>query len=113
MSETDSASGSAVDADGVPLDLGRTQRLFSGEQRRAVLARDRECIWPSCHLPARWCEIHHLKWWERDGGPTSVDNLVLLCGRDHRALHAGRLEARFGEDGLPETRRLQRDLGSS
>ena len=58
----------AVDADGVPTDLGRTQRLFTGEQRRAILARDRECLWPSCHMPARWLQIHHRLWWDRDNG---------------------------------------------
>ena len=48
------------DAAGVPLDLGRTERLFTGPQRKAVIARDRECAWPHCHAHARWCHIHHL-----------------------------------------------------
>ncbi|MEW1956916.1 HNH endonuclease signature motif containing protein [Kineococcus sp. NPDC059986] len=72
--------------------------------------RDRGCIAPGCGAPAWACHVHHVVHWA-DGGPTSIDNLVLLCGRDHRALHAGRLEVRFGDDGLPEARRLQRDLG--
>ena len=49
-----------INADGVPLDLGRTERLFTGPQRKAVIARDRECVWPDCHAHARWCHIHHL-----------------------------------------------------
>lgn len=77
----------AVDAAGVPLDLGRTRRLFTGEQRRAVIARDRECSWPGCHMHARWCQIHHIKWWERDTGPTSVDGGVLACSFHHHEIH--------------------------
>ena len=76
-----------IDADGTPLDLGRTRRLFTGPQRRAVIARDRECIWPGCHAPARWCEIHHTRWWERDGGPTSVDTGALICSYHHHETH--------------------------
>ena len=44
------AAGGAA---GVPLDLGRTERLFTGPQRKAVNARDRECAWPDCHSHAR------------------------------------------------------------
>jgi len=32
------------------------------------------------------CEAHHLKHWA-DGGRTSLENLVLLCRRHHRAVH--------------------------
>ena len=35
-----------INSAGVPLDLGRTERLFTGPQRKAVNARDRECAWP-------------------------------------------------------------------
>ena len=76
-----------IDAEGVPTDLGRTQRLFTREQRRAVIARVGECVWPDCHRHARWCEIHHIRWWERDAGPTSVDNGALLCSFHHHEVH--------------------------
>ncbi len=76
-----------VDAAGAPLDLGRTARVFSGPQRRAVTARDRECIWPDCHMAGRWCHIHHTRWWERDGGTTAVDQGVLLCSFHHHEVH--------------------------
>ncbi|WP_407342292.1 DUF222 domain-containing protein [Pengzhenrongella phosphoraccumulans] len=76
-----------INADGVPLDLGRTERLFTGAQRKAVIARDRECAWPDCHAHARWCHIHHLAWWQRDGGTTSVENGALLCNFHHHEVH--------------------------
>ncbi|WP_407344528.1 hypothetical protein [Pengzhenrongella phosphoraccumulans] len=76
-----------INADGVPLDLGRTERLFTGPQRKAVIARDRECAWPDCHAHARWCHIHHLAWWQRDNGPTSVENGALLCNFHHHEVH--------------------------
>ena len=31
---------------------------------------------------------HHIVHWA-DGGPTSLKNLILLCGHHHRLIHAG------------------------
>ena len=33
-----------------------------------------------------WCEIHHLKPWERNGN-TDLDNLVPLCSYHHTWVH--------------------------
>ncbi len=76
-----------LDAESVPIDLGRTKRLWTGPQRRLVIARDRHCAFPGCQIPARWCEIHHITWWARDNGLTNIDNAVLLCTHHHGAVH--------------------------
>lgn len=54
------------------LDLGRTQRLFSSAQRKALRLRDRNCRAKGCTIPATWCEAHHLKPWALGGVPTST-----------------------------------------
>jgi hypothetical protein len=85
------------------LDVGRSRRVAHGALRRALVARDRGCAFPDCDRPPRWCDAHHLKPWSR-GGPTDLDNLVLLCRHHHRVLHdpAGGWRARLAADRLPE-----------
>ena len=54
--------------------------------RRALVTRDRDCVFPGCDRQASWCDSHHLVWWTR-GGKTALANLALVCGRHHRKLH--------------------------
>ncbi|TXG91971.1 HNH endonuclease [Rhodococcus rhodnii] len=75
-----------VDDNGVPLSMGRTTRLVTPAQRRALTVRDRGCAFPNCPVPSSWCEAHHVTHWA-DGGPTDLDNMVLLCGAHHRHVH--------------------------
>jgi hypothetical protein len=70
-----------------PLDVGRQTPVISPAMRRAVIARDRHCRFPGCDRPHTWCEAHHVVHWA-DGGPTAVLNLILLCRRHHRMVHA-------------------------
>ena len=56
--------------------------------RKALIIRDRPCRYRGCERPHRWCDAHHVEHWV-DGGSTSLDNLVLLCRRHHRAVHEG------------------------
>ena len=62
-----------------------SERIFTAHQRRAITLRDKECLIPGCHVPATWCEIHHVTEHAR-GGPTHTDNGVALCWHHHRTL---------------------------
>jgi hypothetical protein len=70
----------------VPINLGRVTYTPSAAQRRALVARDRGCIVPGCKRKARWCDAHHVVRWP--DGPTDLANLVLLCKRHHKHIHA-------------------------
>ena len=72
-------------ANSTPLDLGRTTRLFTPEQKIALGERDGGCAW--CLAPPGWCDAHHIRWWERDRGPTDISNGVLLCRSCHMRVH--------------------------
>ncbi|WP_433606662.1 DUF222 domain-containing protein [Prescottella agglutinans] len=86
--------------DGIPLDLGRTSRTVSKKQRRALVARDHGCAFPGCGAPPAHCEGHHVKHWI-DGGPTDLDNLVLLCRYHHRLLHHSHWQVAISTDRKP------------
>jgi hypothetical protein len=75
-----------VDEVGNPLDVGRTQRLFTAKQRQALAVRDQGCTWQGCTAPTEWADAHHLVPWS-EGGSTDLDNAALLCGHHHRLVH--------------------------
>ena len=77
-------------------------RVFTVHQRRAIIARDGECLIPGCHVPASWCEIHHVVEHAR-GGPTDTDNGVPLCWWHHRSLDRSGWEIRM-DGGIPQIR---------
>ncbi len=72
--------------DGVPIDVGRTVRLATYRQRLALRAMHPTCAAESCDVDFDWCEIHHLRPWDK-GGPTNLDNLVPLCTYHHHWIH--------------------------
>jgi hypothetical protein len=74
--------------DGLPLDVGRTQRVVPPHLRRAVERRDRHCVFAGCGAPTHWCDVHHLIEWI-NGGETSLENSALLCERHHTKVHHG------------------------
>jgi len=83
-----------IGPDGQVLQLGRTERLFSAAQRRALAVRDGGCVWPQCTAPPSWCHAHHVIPWQQ-GGETDVGNGALLCPAHHHMLHASDFEMRM------------------
>ena len=71
---------------GQPLNVGRDERLFNREQRRALAARDGGCRWPGCEQPPSWTESHHIENWA-DLGLSNIDQAILLCAHHHMLLH--------------------------
>ncbi len=68
------------------LDLGRAKRLVTPGQRRALAHRDGGCTFPGCHVPATWCDAHHVVHWAQ-GGRSDLSNYALLCPRHHTWVH--------------------------
>ena len=74
--------------EGVPLDLGRDHRVVTPGLRKAVVRRDRTCVFAGCGAPHHWADVHHLVHWI-NGGETNLANSALLCERHHTKVHHG------------------------
>jgi hypothetical protein len=79
--------GIAFDDDGQSLNVGREQRLHTAKQRIALAARDGGCRFPACDRPLSWTEAHHVDYWGRDEGETSIENGICLCRLHHLLVH--------------------------
>jgi hypothetical protein len=86
---------------GVPLALGRTQRLATKGQTLALIARDGGCSFPGCTHPPAWCDRHHILDWVL-GGETNLNNLTLLCRYHHSHFLQKGWTCRINDNGLPE-----------
>ena len=65
----------------------------------ALVVRDGHCrLVPGCDRGPAWCDAHHVVPWE-DGGPTSLDNMVLGCSRHHHLLHRQHWRQHLARDG--------------
>jgi hypothetical protein len=73
-------------ADGRILDHGRSIRVFTDTQRRAILARDQGCRVEGCDTGPERCDIHHVNPFD-DGGTTDIANGIAKCRRDHLHHH--------------------------
>ena len=81
------ANGIILHAPG-EMNLGRTTRLASRAQRRALRALYPTCAIPGCRVAYEFTKPHHIHHWEHDG-PTDLDNLLPLCSRHHHHAHEG------------------------
>jgi len=77
------------------LNLGRTTRLASRAQRRALRAMYSTCAVPGCEVRFNRCKIHHIEWW-RHGGRTDLDNLLPVCTHHHSLIHDAGFEVSLG-----------------
>jgi len=68
------------------MNLGRSTRLASRHQRRALRGLYRGCAVPGCSVGFDRCKIHHVLWW-RNGGRTDLANLLPVCSKHHSRLH--------------------------
>jgi len=90
-----------LDGRSVPIDVGRSKRLATVHQRRALEAVHPTCAIPDCEVIFDHCNVHHIEYWE-NGGATDLNNMVPLCSRHHHAAHEGGWKLELD----PETRKL-------
>jgi len=90
-----------LDGRSVPIDVGRSKRLATVHQRRALEAIHPTCAIPDCEVIFDHCNVHHIEYWE-NGGTTDLNNMVPLCSRHHHAAHEGGWNLQLD----PETREL-------
>lgn len=81
-----------------PIAVGRPQPTIPAKLRTALVARDGGCRFPGRAIPAAWCDAHHIIRASR-GGPTTIENLILLCRRHHRRIHHQDWRIRWRLDG--------------
>ena len=81
------------------VDYGTTRRVASDKQTLALIARDQGCCFPGCTDPPEWTERHHIIPW-REGGPTDLGNLCLLCDHHHDRIDTGGWQITM-RDGVP------------
>ncbi|WP_430297888.1 DUF222 domain-containing protein [Sinomonas sp. B1-1] len=88
-------------ASGAPLAVGRRRYTPTAAMRRFLGARDCTCRFPGCDKPGAAAEADHTRDWST-GGPTSTDNLALLCPEHHRLKTLGYWTAKqVGRGGEP------------
>ena len=74
-----------TDGTGEPIGIGWASQVVPPWLKRLVKRRDRCCTFPGCE-DMRYAEAHHVWHWSK-GGPTDLDNLILVCGFHHKRVH--------------------------
>ena len=95
-----------LDGRSVPIDVGRSKRLATVHQRRALEAIHPTCAIPDCEVIFDHCNVHHIDYWAKSdsggGGSTDLNNMIPLCSRHHHAAHEGGWKLELN----PDTREL-------
>jgi hypothetical protein len=77
--------------------IGRADREVPTWLRRELDRRDGGCCtFPGCTF-RRYLQAHHIIHWEH-GGPTNLDNLLLVCGFHHKLVHDYGWSVRLRDD---------------
>ncbi len=87
-----------VDSDGVVVDHGRKQRLFTGPAREAAKLLARRCEHPGCNVSVRFADVDHLTEWF-EGGRTDQRNSGIRCRSHNRFKHRERWRTRRDDSG--------------
>ena len=87
-----------VDAHDVIINMGRTQRLFTGKARHAAQLLAVQCGYRGCDIPAEFCDVDHIEPWI-NGGETNQANSMPLCGPHDRRKHTKQLSGRRDRHG--------------
>ncbi|WP_276967022.1 HNH endonuclease signature motif containing protein, partial [Desertimonas flava] len=78
---------------GVILDLGRTRRLATNDQRQALRTMYPTCAFNDCTTPFDRCEIHHVDpFGPPTNGTTNLDKLIPTCQHHHHRIHDHHLQ---------------------
>ena len=83
---------------GAVLDVGRRRYRPPAALADLVRARDRACTHPGCEIPARRCDLDHIRPWAA-GGTTCLTNLTSLCQAHHRLKHTPGWSLTRADDG--------------
>jgi hypothetical protein len=83
---------------GAVVSVGRTQRLPPSRMRLHVQLRDQTCRFAGCLRTSARSEADHTIEW-RNGGETSLENLVSLCTAHHHLRHGDRWTYTKGDGG--------------
>ena len=78
--------------------VGRKSRTVPPWMARQLRKRDFGCTFPGCSSK-RFLHAHHIEHWSR-GGPTDLDNLVLVCTFHHKLVHEYGWNVELGLPGI-------------
>lgn len=93
-------TAAVLGAPGEDLQLGRSSRLFGRQHWKALYAVGvRTCQMAGCGMPLAYCELHHIRWWDRDGGRTDLANCAAYCSFHHHEIHRRDLRITRNTDG--------------